>query len=97
LVLDTTNYSGHFESTFLAADTNLHVIERLSLADANTLLKETTIEDPTAFTKPWTSVLPMKRVNARVFEYACHEGNYALRDMLSGARFEERSGVDASK
>jgi hypothetical protein len=97
LVVDTTNYSGHFQFTFLAGDTNLHVIERFSLVDANTLLQETTIEDPTAFTKPWTSVLPMKRVDARVFEYACHEGNYALRDILSGARAEEGSGADSSK
>jgi hypothetical protein len=91
LVVDTSNYTGHFQFTFLTADTNLHVIERFSLIDANTLLQQTTIEDPTAFTKPWTSVLPMKRVDARVFEYACHEGNYALRDILSGARAEERS------
>jgi hypothetical protein len=97
LVVDTTNYSGHFDFTFLGADANLHVSERFSLVDANTLLQETTIEDVTAFTKPWTSVLRMKRVDTHVFEYACHEGNYALRDILSGARAEERSGADASK
>jgi hypothetical protein len=92
LVVDTTNYTGRFQFTFLAADTNLHVVERFSLVDANTLLQETTVEDATAFTKPWTSVLPITRVDARLFEYACHEGNYALMDILSGARAEERGG-----
>jgi hypothetical protein len=59
------------------------------LVDPNTLLLQETIDDSTAFTKPWTVVLPMTRTATRLFEYACHEGNYALKDILSGARAEE--------
>jgi hypothetical protein len=89
LVVDTTNYSGMFDFTFLGADDNLHVVERFRLVDPNTLLQETTIDDATVFTKPWTVVLPMFRTSARMFEFACHEGNYALKNILTGARGEE--------
>jgi hypothetical protein len=89
LVVDTTNYSPGFDFTFLGTDNNLHITERLTLVDADTLLHETTIDDPTVFTKPWTVVLPMVRTSARTFEFACHEGNYALRHILAGARAEE--------
>ena len=89
LVVDTTNYSPRFDFTFLGADHNLSVIERFRLLDADTLLREATIDDPTAFTKAWTVVLPMFRTSARMFEFACHEGNYALKHILTGARAEE--------
>jgi hypothetical protein len=89
LVVDTTNYSPRFDFTFLGADDNLHIIERFRLVDADTLLQEATIDDPTVFTKPWTVVLPMIRTSVRTFEFACHEGNYALRNILAGARAEE--------
>jgi hypothetical protein len=89
LVIDTTNYTGRFDFTFLGADENLHVTERLRLVDANTLLHEATFDDATAFTKKWTVVLPMFRVSAKMFEFACHEGNYGLRNILAGARAQE--------
>ena len=56
----------------------------------NTLLYEFTVDDPTAFTKPWTVVLPMRRTGEQLYEFACHEGNYALPNILRGARFEEQ-------
>ena len=89
LVVDTTNYSGRFDFTFLGADENLHVTERFRLVDADTLLQQATIDDQTAFTRPWTVVLSMHRTGARMFEFACHEGNYALKHILTGARMEE--------
>jgi hypothetical protein len=58
--------------------------------DADTLLYEFTVEDPKTWTRPWTAVVPMKRVDSPVYEYACHEGNYALRNILSGARAQEK-------
>jgi hypothetical protein len=89
LVVDTTNYDGQFDFEFLGADANLHVTERFQLVDADTLLDEATVDDPTAFTSTWTVVIPMRRTTGRLFESACHEGNYALRNILSGARAEE--------
>jgi hypothetical protein len=89
LLVDTTNYIGRFDFAFTAIDDNLHLLERFQLVDPNTLLLEETIDDSTAFTKPWTVVLPMTRTDMHLFEYACHEGNYALKDILSGARAEE--------
>lgn len=89
LRVDTTNYIGRFDFAFAAIDENLHLLERFQLVDPSTLLLQETIDDSTAFTKPWTVVLPMTRTATRLFEYACHEGNYALKDILSGARAEE--------
>jgi len=89
LLVDTTNYVGRFDFMFSAVDENLHLVERFQLLDQKTLLIEQTIDDPTAFSKPWTVALTLARVDARTFEYACHEGNYGLRNILSGARAEE--------
>ena len=89
LFVDTTNYVGRFDFMFSAVDENLHLVERFQLLNPKTLFIEQTIDDPTAFSKPWTVVLTLARVDTRTFEYACHEGNYALRNILSGARAEE--------
>ncbi len=93
LLVHTTNYIGRFDFAFAAIDENLQLLERFQFVDQNTLLLQETIDDSTAFTKPWTVVLPMTRTATRLFEYACHEGNYALKHILSGARAEgaERS------
>ena len=90
LVIETTNFSDR--TPFRGSDENLKVTERLSLRDLNTLMYEFTIDDPTAFTKPWTVSLPMTRTTDQIYEYACHEGNYGLLDTLMGARFEEKPG-----
>jgi hypothetical protein len=88
LVIDTTNFTD--ETNFHGADERLHLIERFTRIDGDTLLYEFSVDDPTAFTRPWTSVLPMKREDTQLYEYACHEGNYALQNILRGARMEER-------
>ena len=67
---------------------HLHLTERFSLAAEDTLLYEYTVNDPTTFTRPFTAELPMKR-GELVFEYACHEGNYGLYNMLAGARVQD--------
>ncbi len=59
--------------------------------NADTVLYKFTVEDPTAFTKPWTAELPFSATAGSIFEYACHEGNYALMDILKGARAEEKT------
>jgi hypothetical protein len=88
LVVDTTNFLR--ETSFRGSSANLRLTERLTRVDADTLLYEFTVDDPKTWTKPWTAVVPMRKVDAPIYEYACHEGNYALRNILAGARAHER-------
>lgn len=88
LVVDTTNFTD--KTRFRGSDENLHLVERFRRVNADTILYEFTVDDPTAFTRPWTAQIPMTRSDGQLFEYACHEGNYALGDMLRGARAEEK-------
>jgi hypothetical protein len=68
---------------------NLRVIERFTRTAADTLLYQFTVDDPQSFTRPWSGEIPMKKVDGPVFEYACHEGNYSMENILSAARVEE--------
>jgi len=95
LVVDTTNFVDMTSSRRSSED--LHLTERFTRVDAGTLDYEVTIDDPTTFTRPWTAVLPMPKAEGTIFEYACNEGNYGLRNLLSGARAEERSRAQAAK
>jgi hypothetical protein len=96
LVVDTRNFrdlgNGHIGPTALV-DRNMRLVERFSRTDGDTLLYEFTIDDPTIFVRPWTAQIPMAKVDAFVMEYACHEGNYGLVNILSGARAEERAAA----
>jgi hypothetical protein len=87
LVIDTTNFTG--KSNFYGADENLHLTERLTRTAPDTILYQFTVDDPTAFTRPWSGELSMSRSQERVFEYACHEGNYSMTNILAGARATE--------
>jgi hypothetical protein len=65
----------------------LHVIERFTRVDANTIDYEVTIDDPKVYTKPWKAAMPLTRdAEYQIFEYACQEGNYAVPNELSGGR-----------
>jgi hypothetical protein len=88
LVVDTTNFSG--EVSFRGSDANLHLTERFTRVSPDVVQYEFTVDDPTAFTKPWTARIPLNKTSDRVYEYACHEGNYALMDILAGARAAEK-------
>ena len=88
LVVDTTNFTE--KTRFRGSSENLHIVERLTRVDANTILYKFSIDDPTAFTKPWTAELPFLATAGPIYEYACHEGNYALKDILAGARADEQ-------
>jgi hypothetical protein len=71
----------------------LHVVERFTPVDANTINYEATIEDPGTYTRPWKVAMPLNRDQSyQIYEYACHEGNYGLRNTLAGARAEEAHG-----
>jgi len=87
LVVDTTNFTD--KTRFRGSSENLHVVERFSRKDGNTLLYRFTIEDPTTWEKPWTGEYSWPATNEHMFEYACHEGNYALGNILRGAREAE--------
>jgi hypothetical protein len=90
LVVDTANFTG--KTTVRGSGEGLHLVERFTRADANTLRYEFTVDDPATFAKPWTAVLPMTKSDDRIFEYACHEGNHALPNILGGARYQEKQG-----
>jgi hypothetical protein len=93
LVVDTTNFSDYttfYEDALdgLQARTakNLHVVERFQRISADTILYRAAIDDPTTFTRRWTVEYPFLAAAGPVFEYACHEGNYAMTDIMGGAR-----------
>ena len=88
LVVETTNFTD--KTNFHGSDENLRLIERFTRTDSDTIRYEFTVDDPTAFTKPFTAQIPMNRAEGPIFEYACHEGNYAMADMLRGARADEK-------
>jgi hypothetical protein len=88
LVVDTTNFSDR--TNFRGADENLHLVERFRRVDAHTLDYTFTVDDPQVFSRPWTVALPMTLSDGRIYEYACHEANYAMGGILRGARAEGR-------
>jgi hypothetical protein len=95
LVVDTTNFkdgSGYYGDAGgnFAYDENLHLVERFRLFDADTLLYQFEVDDPTAYTRPWKGELTMTRSTDNLYEFACHEGNYSLVNMLRGYRAAER-------
>ncbi len=87
LVVDTTNFTD--QTRFRGASQNLHVIERFTRVDANNILYKVTIDDPSTFAKAWTAEYPFVATKGPIYEYACHEGNYAMTDILGGARKSE--------
>jgi hypothetical protein len=95
LVVDTTNFNdgggfyGDAGGNF-GWDRNLHLVERFSLLDGDTLLYRFEINDPTAFTQPWKGELTMARSPGPIYEYACHEANYSMVNMLRGYRAADR-------
>jgi hypothetical protein len=100
LVVDTTNFSD--KGDFKGSGQNLHLVERFIRLDADTIDYEVRLDDPTAWTQPWTIQFPLRRLDAlvgeidevqvpQIFEFACHEGNYGLTGILAGARAQEKA------
>ena len=100
LVVETTNFNGRTGSYARNGDGNptstaLRLVERFRLRDAGTLLYEVLVEDPQTWVRPWKVAFPLRRDDTYVLhEYACHEGNYALANILRGARAAERAGTE---
>jgi hypothetical protein len=95
LVVDSTNFTN--KTGYAGSTDKLHLIERFTRTDPNTILYEFTMDDPSTFTKPWTVQVQMHTTQGPIFEYACHEGNYALTDILRGARADEKQAVGQKK
>ena len=95
LVVDTRNLTD--QTMFRGSGQNMHVVERFRRLDENTLLYEYTINDPESFVRPWTAVFPMRLTEGPIYEYACHEGNYGMFNILSGARAEEKAAAEAAR
>jgi hypothetical protein len=89
LVVDTTNFND--KTSFFGSDRNMHVVERFSLLDADTILYRFEVDDPTAFTRPFRGESTLTRDPGPIYEYACHEGNYALPALLRGARMDDQA------
>jgi hypothetical protein len=87
LVVDTTNFTDR--TRYRGSTEKLHIVERFSRIDGKTVLYRFTIEDPDTWTAPWTGEYPWTATNEQMYEYACHEGNYALGNILRGARLKE--------
>lgn len=102
LVVDTTNFNdaggfyGDAGGNF-GWDRNLHLIERIRFFDADTLLYQFEINNPTAFTRSWKGELTMTRATGNIYEFACHEGNYSLTNMLRGYRADERKRLGGAR
>jgi len=95
LVVDTTNFSK--EGGFRGATTNLHLVERFTRVDKETLRYEFTVDDPATWTKKWSASIPMIKSNELMFEYACHEANYGMEGVLKGARYQDREAAKTEK
>jgi hypothetical protein len=89
LVVDTVNFSE--KANFRGSAEGLHLVERFTPTSATTIDYRFTVDDPATWTKPWTVVLPLVRNDGEIYEYACHEGNRGLANILSQARTAERS------
>ena len=95
LVVDTTNFTD--KTNLRGSDENLHLVERFTRTDDNTIRYEFTVDDLTAFARVWKGEVPFLKVPGPIYEYACHEANYAMTDILKGARAQEKAAAEAAE
>src|SRR5262245_2560911 len=88
LVVETLNFKR--ETSLQGSTAQTKVVERFTRVDAKTIDYRFTVEDPTSYARPWTASMPLRAINENLYEYACHEGNYGMMDVLRGARFREK-------
>jgi len=96
LVVETTNISPQQRLRGVSPSEDMKVTERFTRVDEETILYEFTVEDPTLYTEAWGGEIPIRKLDAMLYEYACHEGNYSLAGVLSGARYQERMEAQGS-
>jgi hypothetical protein len=95
LVVETTNFSG--QQNYRGSTTGLHLVERYTRTSANRLEMRLTVKDPTTWEKPWTVLLPMRPTEGELIEYACHEGNLSMVNLLEVARDAEKAAAAKAK
>jgi hypothetical protein len=88
LVVETLNFKR--ETSLPGSSAQTRLVERFTRVGPDTIRYEYTVSDPTTLTRPWTAVMPLTRIDELIYEYACHEGNYGMTGILSGARFLEK-------
>ncbi|RPI50991.1 MAG: hypothetical protein EHM55_20030 [Acidobacteria bacterium] len=88
LVVTTTNFTD--KTNFRGSSARMKAVEKFTRVDADTIDYQFTIEDPASFARSWAAAIPMTKTEGPIFEYACHEGNYGMTNLLSGARAEEK-------
>jgi len=93
LVVETTNYLRGIQGS----GPGVRLVERFTRVGPDHLYWEVSPLDPSTWTEPWTFRIRLKRSEGQIYEYACHEGNYAMEGILAGARAEERAAAQASK
>ena len=91
LVIETKNFLRETSLGGSSADT--HLVERFRRVDPDTVMYEFTVEDPNNFTRPWTAMMPLRRTDGPLFEYACHEGNIGMHGIMAGARRKDTQAV----
>ena len=95
LVVETIHFRR--ETSLQGSTANTKIVERFTRIDGDTLRYEFTVTDPDSYTQPWTAMLPLARIPGPIFEYGCHEGNYALPNILAGARKQEQENRSAAR
>ena len=95
LVVETTNFRQ--ETSLNGSGPTMHLIERFTRVDVDTLTYEVTVENPEIWTSPWTMQVPMRKNSDDIYEYACHEGNYSMATILRGARLEEIAAEETAR
>jgi hypothetical protein len=91
LVVETTNFKR--ETSLPGSTAQTKVVERFRRVDPKTIDYQFTVTDPTAYARSWTASMPLRAIDELLYEYACHEGNYGMMDVLRGARFREKEGA----
>jgi hypothetical protein len=95
LVIETSQFRE--DRGWMGSSQNMKLVERITLVDAGKLTYTYTVNDPDTWTRPWTASMTLRRAEAPLYEYACHEGNYSLPNVLSGQRALERKSASATK
>jgi hypothetical protein len=92
LVVETANFNGKYP--IRGSSEQIRLSERFTRVDADTIRYQFTVDDPATWTKPWSAEMPMRKITGPIFEHACHEGNYDLRNLLTTARVLEKKAAD---
>jgi hypothetical protein len=89
LVVEITNFND--QGGIVGSTSGLRLVERFTRVDADTIDYELTVTDPASYTRPWTLANTLRAIEGPIYEYACHEGNYSLPNILAGARAQEKA------